>query len=313
MRRYGVVAVLVSLSLHGCLVALLSSSESARDIRPNDVVSSTLAGTTFEVDMTPLQGASNPAGASAPSAPPQAAPPASSVASAATSEQPEVSVGLSEFPTGASKPPPAPAEPRRKPRPAVPSAPGPSSLAHSEPREAQSTEERSGEAQSNIGQAGAARYGAAEGATRVSLMRAFIKTLPLAAKLFPGWLELELGAQKPVLVELRLNPEGHLAAIEIVGGDARRLTAQSVQRNQVFLGSARFANEAKVPLALLFSVRAEVSMRPASEELDSAEKVVALGQRFDAARPSEPPTGAYLTYGSGRHIEFEVSLVEAAH
>jgi len=302
IKRDSLLAVLFSLALHVGVVVVLGWAESVPPQGPEELAASTLTGTTFEVDLGSLPGESSGASQtfaiSTPSPPPEAARPVpTNVEPTAATQDSELSAEpLAPAPV-IPKPPskaPIPSEAPLQPSPSASNRASPSTLPNDAPSGAPSSE---------------ARYGAAEGATRVSLTRAFIKTLPLAAKLFPGWLELALGAQKPVLVELRLDADGQLRAIEILSGDPKRLTAQSVQRNQVFLRSAHFANDEKQPVAVLFSVRAEVSMKAPSDELDSAEKVVALGQRFDAARPSEPPTGAYLTYGSGRHVEFEVSVV----
>jgi hypothetical protein len=283
--RLGFLAILASVALHVSLLAALGWAEQSPPARQREAQAAVLRGTTFEMDL------SSPTSASPSSEGPLESAPVPARGAASVDNHEPAREPRSPADVPAQNEPRA--APRMTPRPAATSRPA------QEPSRANSAPSSSGEA----------RYGAAEGATQVSLTRAFIKTLPLAAKLLSGWLELGLGAQKPVLVELRLDAAGHLIAIEILRGNSAELTAQSVRRNLVFLRSAQFASETHEPAALLFSIRAEVSMRSPSDELDSAEKVVALGQRFDPSRPADPPTGAYLTYGSGRHVEFEVKPV----
>lgn len=286
-----------SIALHGALGVWFIQQKARLRAEPSLASETTLRGTTFEMDLGSMRESDPPAAlAPAPAAPASAVPAASAAEPAETSS---VQPAIEPHPEPTEKPRPAVAAAKPK-QPSPPSPPkrSPSSLA----ADTQPKPPSAGRAE-----VGGSSYGA-EGAAagRLSLLRSFIKILPLAAKLLPGWLDADLGSQAKVLAELRVSGEGELISIEILKGDKSQLVAQSIRRSQVFLRSGRFVGAAGMVNTLLVSVRGTISMKPSNEDPDAAGKVIALGQRTDPAHPAAPPTGAYFTFGSGRHVELEV-------
>lgn len=151
-------------------------------------------------------------------------------------------------------------------------------------------------AASEYGQEGGIRGASAQ------LRRAFIKTLPLAAKLDPTWLTLAPGTVGYGRFEIRLNEQGQLLEVRMLSGNAHVALIRAMDKNRVFLGSRRFSmSDLGRNVTLLVDVSGQVSVRAASEE--AQDKVIALGVRIDPMDPTSEPTAAYWTYGNGQHVE----------
>lgn len=147
---------------------------------------------------------------------------------------------------------------------------------------------------------------------RASLFAAFVRTLPLAGKLLPGWLDQPVGQKSKILVELRVDGTGRLREVELIRGDTKSLLARTALKNEAFLSHGIFAIRGEQGGQLLIELSSEVEEREPSSEEDASGRVVALGQRIAESPPGKPPTGAYFTYGNGRHIELGAAVVELA-
>lgn len=157
-------------------------------------------------------------------------------------------------------------------------------------------------------QLGPSKYGqeGKEGAP-AQLRRAFIKMLPLAAKLDESWLSLPAMSLGRGRFVLRLNDQGQLASVDLRSGDAHPALVRAMQKNRAFLGTRRFASNTPGERSVVVDVSGSVSQR---SQQDSAEgKVIALGVRVDPLDPQAEPRGAYFTYDSGNHVELVWAVV----
>lgn len=136
------------------------------------------------------------------------------------------------------------------------------------------------------------------------LTKAFVKTLPLAAKSDDRWLRFPEGPAGSITVRLELDDEGHLENLVIldespVPPHLKRLA----ELNQRFLARGQFAIAgAPARASQVLVIRATVERR-ARTKADS-EGVHALGMRGQS-----PPTGAYFTYYSGQHVELAIEVI----
>jgi hypothetical protein len=169
--------------------------------------------------------------------------------------------------------------------------------------------------QAGTGRAFGGVYGAeGESGAPSQLRRAFLKTLPLAAKLDPAWLSLTAGELGSLVILLTLDEGGRLIKIEQRSGQAHPSLLRAAQKNQVFLKTGHFmVAESNGKRQLLIRLRARVEQHVASEgrskDPEAEVKVVALGVRIDPSDRSSEPTGAYFTFGNGQHVEFELDSV----
>jgi len=139
------------------------------------------------------------------------------------------------------------------------------------------------------------------------LRRAFIKMLPLAAKLDESWLSLPAMSLGRGRFVLRLNEQGQLSSVEFRSGDVHPALVRAMQKNRAFLGQRRFASNTPGELHIVVEVSGAVSHRPPQESAEG--KVIALGVRVDPKDPQAEPRGAYFTYDSGQHVELVWTLV----
>lgn len=314
-RRTALAAALCfSFALHGLLYFGL---EAQRSRLPRlEVTSTALFGATFEVDTTPPSDEARGAGVNGAAREPGTV----SAEGAEGRDQPdaaEVAPAEEKKPTPPSAPTPKPAavtvSPPKKPpasapanatsaspSPSVPSSPSASSGASASPGAGPS---EAGVSTGAYGQEGVAR-------ARASLFAAFVRTLPLAGKLLPAWLEAPLDQKQKVLVELRVDASGHLHEIEIVRGDTKSVLARTALKNEAFLGRGTFAIQGEREGQMLIELSSEIQQHAATEDEDAGSKVVSLGQRIPDRVPGQPPTGAYFTYGNGRHIELRATIVD---
>lgn len=144
-------------------------------------------------------------------------------------------------------------------------------------------------------------------AIRSQLRRSFIKTLPLAAKLDPVWLELDDGELEGAAFELSLGESGQLESVRVVSGTPHPALLSAALKNRAFLVRGRFKIQEKAGARnIVIQLRATVSTRATDQQQLAENKVVALGLRVDPLDKSAEPTGAYFRYDNGRHIEFTI-------
>lgn len=310
-------AVLFSFALHGLLYFGLQAQ---RPRLPRlEMTSSALFGATFEIETVPP---SAEAAGERPSTVPGESTHAADAMPVPEQEDAPAHEPGSKAPArlvkaSASEPPQAPGRPPTRRGPNAPddahgsgaparegaSAPArasaPSGQSTAAGRSASEPEASSGA----YGQEGIAR-------ARASLFSAFVRTLPLAGKLLPAWLEAPLDQKQKVLVELRVDAGGRLHEIEIVRGDTKSVLARTALKNEAFLGRGTFSIQGEREGQMLIELSSEIEQRSPSEEEDAGSKVVSLGQRIPDSAPGQAPTGAYFTYGNGRHIELRASIVD---
>ncbi len=150
-------------------------------------------------------------------------------------------------------------------------------------------------------------------APTVQLRRAFVKTLPLAARGDPAWLELPLGSTFEGSFVLRVDESGLLDGVTMLEAKDDALSRAAI-KNRLFLRAGRFAVREARRGELRLHIRARIEQHAPLGAEDSSDGggvglVTAIGMRIDPSSQSAPPTGAYFTYGSGRHVEFEVSEI----
>ncbi|MCH2108993.1 MAG: hypothetical protein MK135_06670 [Polyangiaceae bacterium] len=156
-------------------------------------------------------------------------------------------------------------------------------------------------------QAPAGSFGAADvRAGRLDLRAAFIKTLPLAAKPDNEWLQLEPGRTGSCTVQLTVGENGTLEKSEAQPGAG--VLARTVRRNHFYLRHSRFRISAEGRGVAVLKLSYQVQQKEPSLEYEptSPDLVAGLGMRLQA---KGPPRGAYLTFLSGRHIEFSIVLL----
>jgi len=319
-----------SFALHGLLYFVLKAQKPS--LPRLEVTNSALFGATFEIDTVPSSAEARGDGANGATNEPGAVgavgaeSEGGAEAEAPSEAQGPDKVDASESAPAEEKKPTPPPKAIPKPSSAAPSppinppAPAPTEGASaspsprapssaSAPTAASSPPGTSGSepnpSSGAYGQQGVAR-------ARASLFAAFVRTLPLAGKLLPAWLDAPLDEKQKVLVELRVDASGHLHEIEIVRGDTKSVLARTALKNEAFLSRGTFAIQGEREGQMLIELSSEIQQRAPSEEEDAATKVVSLGQRIPDSAPGQPPTGAYFTYGNGRHIELRASIVDIA-
>jgi hypothetical protein len=199
----------VSCAIHFTLVLCLKPSWSLLQQAATPLAASRLFGTSFEIQTeSPSEVGPTPALASQTSSDPVEAPAASPLA----------------------------LEPTLAPKPTTRRAKE-SSLAFTE--SAPSKQASSSATRDSASEAGV--YGEnGEASAPSQLRRAFIRTLPLAAKLNSGWLSVAEGDLGSAVFELMCDPLGQLQTIVQRSGSAHPLLAAAVLKTRVFLGKGRF-------------------------------------------------------------------------
>lgn len=315
-REIALLSLVLSLVLHVALYFALRGA--APPPWPTEATSSALFGVTFEVDTLPRASE-----AATPSAPPVAASSPAALAASAGASLPEetppardVSVEPASSEDGPRLDVAPKAEPKVTPKPLStpkvirdPESKEGGSKPRAKAADPIAPSTSAGSAEQSVAPAGT--YGQ-EGvaSARASLYAAFVRTLPLAGKLLPGWLEAPPGQKSKVLVELRVDGSGRLQEVQIVRGDTKSLLARTALKNEAFLSRGTFAIRGEQEGQMLIELSSEVEEREPSEEEDARARVVALGQRIPPSPPGRPPTGAYFTYGNGRHIELSAAMIE---
>lgn len=142
----------------------------------------------------------------------------------------------------------------------------------------------------------------------VELRAAFIKTLPLAAKSDPTWLELPLGDAGQVDVVLRISPDHALEEIQInvpPGREVPEYLQRMIRINRSYLLRGRFAVDTTGKTGVQrLRILAQIVQGEPDRDTPDAPGVNRLGQLGGSS-----PSGAYFAYFSGRRVEFEVQAL----
>ncbi len=148
---------------------------------------------------------------------------------------------------------------------------------------------------------------------RMDLTSAFLKALPLAAKVQPAWLNLPEGDAGEVEFELVLDGDGRLQPITVIEHEGAKIPeylALTVTKTRAWLLTGQFAlhGPSTAPLEELPKMRlkltATVSRKTPDPERTDSQGIGAFGLR------GSPPSGAYLTYFSGQHVELKLEIIK---
>jgi hypothetical protein len=143
-----------------------------------------------------------------------------------------------------------------------------------------------------------------------SLPSAFTRAIPPATGADPIWQSLPVGTQRPFVLAVQVDGEGHIRGAQILDAhDGLEIVPQFEhirQRVIALLGGGLFAlKNGSAAGTDLFRITITLSDRAVKEERDSAEMV---------ERGFDPPSGkspgrAYFTLASGRHFEARVEVL----
>ena len=143
-----------------------------------------------------------------------------------------------------------------------------------------------------------------------SLPGAFARAIPPATGADPIWQSLPTGTQRPFILAVEVDGDGHIASAKILDGhDGGEIPSQFEhlrQRVIALLGGGLFALQNNGTAGRdLFRITITLSDRAVKEESGPAELV---------ERGFEPPRGnspgrAYFTLASGRHFEAKVEVL----
>jgi outer membrane biosynthesis protein TonB len=204
------------------------------------------------------------------------------------------------------KPKPAPPEGVRRPRPSKPANPSSGVAAASSPAAADGNHEESTPAATGT-------FGAPDLPPGVrSLPSAFARAIPPATGADPIWQSLPTGTQKPFILAVEVDAEGHIASAKILGahdGDESPPQFEHLrQRVIALLGGGLFALQNNGSAGRdLFRITITLSDRAVKEDSGPAELVE---RGFEPPRGSAPGR-AYFTLASGRHFEAKVEVLGA--
>ncbi|HYQ40655.1 MAG TPA: hypothetical protein VER11_01765 [Polyangiaceae bacterium] len=145
-----------------------------------------------------------------------------------------------------------------------------------------------------------------------SLPSAFARAIPPATGADPIWQSLPTGTQKPFILAIEIDAEGHIASAKILGAhDGEEMPPQFEhlrQRVVALLGGGLFALQNNSAAGRdLFRITITLSDRAVKEESEPAELVE---RGFDPPRGNAPGR-AYFTLASGRHFEAKVEVLGA--
>jgi len=145
-----------------------------------------------------------------------------------------------------------------------------------------------------------------------SLPSAFARAIPPATGADPVWQSLPTGTQKPFVLAVEVDAEGHIASAKILGAHDGEETPPQFehlrQRVIALLGGGLFALQNNGAAGRdLFRITITLSDRAVKDEAEPAQLV---------ERGFEPPRGrapgrAYFTLASGRHFEAKVEVLGA--
>jgi len=143
-----------------------------------------------------------------------------------------------------------------------------------------------------------------------SLPGAFARAIPPATGADPIWQSLPAGTQRPFILAVEVDADGHIGSAKILDGHEAGETPTQFehlrQRVIALLGGGLFALQNNGTAGRdLFRITITLSDRPVRAESEPAELV---------ERGFEPPRGnapgrAYFTLASGRHFEAKVEVL----
>jgi hypothetical protein len=143
-----------------------------------------------------------------------------------------------------------------------------------------------------------------------SLPGAFARAIPPATGADPIWQSLPAGTQRPFILAIEVDADGHIGAAKILGAhDGSEIPPQFEhlrQRVIALLGGGLFALQSNGKAGRdLFRITITLSDRAVTEDSEPAQLV---------ERGFEPPRGntpgrAYFTLASGRHFEAKVEVL----
>jgi len=145
-----------------------------------------------------------------------------------------------------------------------------------------------------------------------SLPSAFARAIPPASGADPIWQSLPPGTQKPFILAVEVDAEGHIADAKILGAHDGEETPPQFEhlRKRVIalLGGGLFALQNNGAAGRdLFRITITLSDRGVKDEAEPAQLVE---RGFDPPRGSAPGR-AYFTLASGRHFEAKVEVLGA--
>lgn len=145
-----------------------------------------------------------------------------------------------------------------------------------------------------------------------SLPSAFARAIPPATGADPIWQSLPAGTQKPFVLAVEVDAEGHIAGAKILGAHDGEDTPPQFehlrQRVIALLGGGLFALQNNGAAGRdLFRITITLSDRAVKEDSGPAELVE---RGFEPPRGSAPGR-AYFTLASGRHFEAKVEVLGA--
>lgn len=139
----------------------------------------------------------------------------------------------------------------------------------------------------------------------LDLFAAFLKTLPLAAKVDPLWESLPEGPAGEVEIAVTIDESGKLLPVLVVTDPENPpppYLVRAVTLNRNFLLHGRFAlSDERSSGEQKLSLRASVTKRAADPRTPHASGVQAFG-----LEGGSPPTGVYFTYFSGQHVQISL-------
>ncbi|HYP75944.1 MAG TPA: hypothetical protein VER12_08320 [Polyangiaceae bacterium] len=143
-----------------------------------------------------------------------------------------------------------------------------------------------------------------------SLPSAFARAIPPATGADPIWQTLPTGPQKPFILAVEVDAEGHIASANILGAHDGEPTPPQFehlrQRVIALLGGGLFALQNNGAAGRdLFRITITLSDRAVKEESEPAQLVE---RGFEPPRGSAPGR-AYFTLASGRHFEARVEVL----
>ena len=145
-----------------------------------------------------------------------------------------------------------------------------------------------------------------------SLPSAFTRAIPPATGADPLWQSLPIGTQRPFILAVEVDAEGHIGSAQILGShdgaDVPPQFEQIRQRVIALLGGGLFALQNNATAGRdLFRITITLSDRAVQDESAPAELVE---RGFEPPRGSTPGR-AYFTLASGRHFEAKVEVLGA--
>jgi len=143
-----------------------------------------------------------------------------------------------------------------------------------------------------------------------SLPSAFARAIPPATGADPIWQSLPTGTQKPFILAIEVDAEGHIASAKILGAHDGEDTPPQFehlrQRVIALLGGGLFALQNNGSAGRdLFRITITLSDRAVKDESEPAQLVE---RGFDPPRGNAPGR-AYFTLASGRHFEAKVEVL----